>query len=694
MRTHQYYMENMNCPACAVKIENEIKALPGVENANVDLFNKRIVVKSDKDVFDETTRIVARHEADVTVARSKMNNSTKYTGEISVTIIYLMALIFSKIVFFENFSIAFNIFFVLVYVYTGRNVLKTAFLNMKNGYIYDENFLMSIATIGAVAIGAYEEAAGVMLFYRIGELLEAKAVENSKNTILDTTKFVSPVAHKYEDEDIVDIKPEGIQKGDILLIKPGETVPADGYLLSSDTDFDQSSITGESIPITVSKGGMVISGSSPLSGSVKIKTITEFAESTTSRIIELISNAPQNKSEREKFITKFARYYTPVVVYLALGIVFIPYFLQSFDILEGDQGLKSHIYNGLVFLVISCPCALMLSVPLSFFASIGIAAKRGIIIKGASFLETFKNCKYILFDKTGTLTEGKFEIIKVKAYGKFKENEVLEIASSLESHSTHPIASAFETTKNDFSPKKIEEVPGKGIKALKGKDAYYVGNKKFLDDLGISIKLSENLYNAICLYVIKNSDVIGTVFLRDMLKTDSAATVKQLKQRGIIPVIVSGDNREAVETVASELGIEKYYHSLLPEEKLDILQYYKKEGDKVAAVGDGLNDTALLSYADVGVAMGRTAASLSIDIADIVILGNKLSKLNELHSISRLSLRLSSENITIALGVKIAVMAASVFGLASLWAAVFADVGAALLTVLNSIKIFLWRKIG
>ncbi len=684
-------MENMNCPVCAVKIENEIKALPGVENANVDLFNKRIVVKSEKDVFEETRSIVARHETDVIISRTKVDNSKKYTWDIFVIVVYLLALIFSKIGFFENFSFFFNIFFVLVYIYTGKGVIKTAFLNIRNGYIYDENFLMSIATIGAIAIGAYEEAAGVMLFYRIGEILEAKAVENSKNTILDTTKFVSSVAHKYEGNRIVDIKPEGIQKGDILLVKPGEIVPADGYLLSSDTDFDQSSITGESIPVTVHKGGVVISGSSPLSGSVKIKTISEFAESTTAKIIELISNAPQNKSEREKFITKFARYYTPTVVYLALGIIFIPYFLQFFNIIESDQGLKNYIYNGLVFLVISCPCALMLSVPLSFFASIGIAAKGGIIVKGAGFLETFKKCNYILFDKTGTLTEGKFEIVDVNAYGDFKENDVLEIAAMLESHSTHPIAGAFEKIENSFSLQNIEEVPGKGIKGAKGEDIYYVGNKRFLDDLGIEGKISENSENAVCLYVIKNFNVIGTVFLRDMLKSDSATTIKQLKEKGMIPVIVSGDNRGAVESVALKLGIEEYYYSLLPEEKLNILQEYKKDGAKIAAVGDGLNDTALLSYADVGVAMGHTASSLSIDVADIVILGNKLSKLIELHRISRLSLRLSSENIAIALGIKIAVMAASLFGMASLWAAVFADVGAALLTVLNSIKIF-FRK--
>jgi len=692
MKTREYFLEDMNCPSCALKIENELKEISGVEDANVDLLGQRIIVKSEDDVFDEAVRIVNNHETDVEVSRSKSGKSAGYSKDVVTLSVYIVALIVSKIADLGEYNYVYSVVFIIIYLLTGKSVLKTAAVNLKRGYIYDENFLMSIATLGAIAIGAFEEAAGVMLFYRIGELLQAKAVENSKNTILDTTKFVSGVSHRIEGEEVVDIKPEGVVKGDLILVKPGETLPVDGELISEYTEFDQSSISGESLPVGIERGGYVVSGSAPLSGSVKIRAVNDFAESTTSKILELIADAPQNKSDREKFITKFSRYYTPVVVYLAVAIVFIPYFLQLAGIYSTTAGFTDHVYKGLVFLVISCPCALMLSVPLSFFANIGMAAKKGILVKGANFLESIKECDYILFDKTGTLTRGEFSVKKTVSFNGYSEKNVFETAAALELHSSHPIASAFKDFADDFQFNNINELPGMGIKGEVNGDVFYIGNEKLLRELSVDDEnvCSENSY--ICLYVVKNDKIMGKIMLSDTLRNDAVETVKNIKERGVIPVIVSGDSKEVVSSVAAELGIEEYYFSLLPDQKLDILQKLRDKGHKVAAVGDGLNDTALLSYADVGIAMGQTAANLSVDMADIVILGSKLYKINDLYDISKKSLRLSSENIAIALGIKIAVMLASFFGMATLWAAVFADVGAALLTVLNSVKVFFLKS--
>lgn len=692
MKTREYFLENMNCPSCALKIENELKDITGVEDANVDLLGQRIIIKSENDVFDEAVRIVKNHETDVEVSRSKSGKSAGYSKDVVILSVYIVALIVSKIADLGEYNYVYSVVFIIIYLLTGKSVLKTATVNLKRGYIYDENFLMSIATLGAIAISAFEEAAGVMLFYRIGELLQAKAVENSKNTILDTTKFVSGVSHRIEGEEVVDIKPEGVVKGDLILVKPGETLPVDGELISEYTEFDQSSISGESLPVEIERGGYVVSGSAPLSGSVKIRAVNDFAESTTSKILELIADAPQNKSDREKFITKFSRYYTPVVVYLAVAIVFIPYFLQLAGIYSTTAGFTDHVYKGLVFLVISCPCALMLSVPLSFFANIGMAAKKGILVKGANFLESIKECGYILFDKTGTLTQGVFSVKKTVSFNGYSEKAVLETAAALELHSSHPIASAFKDFADDFQFNNINELPGMGIKGEVNSDVFYIGNEKLLRELSVDDKhiCSENSY--ICLYVVKNDKIMGKIMLSDTLRNDAVETVKNIKERGVVPVIVSGDSKEVVSSVAAELGIEEYYFSLLPDQKLGILQKLRDKGHKVAAVGDGLNDTALLSYADVGIAMGQTAANLSVDMADIVILGSKLYKINDLYDISKKSLRLSSENIAIALGIKIAVMLASFFGMATLWAAVFADVGAALLTVLNSVKVFFLKS--
>jgi len=691
MKIREYFLENMRCPSCALKIENELKEIKGVEDANVDLLGQRIIVKSEGDVFDEAVRIVKNHETDVEVSRSKSGKSAGYFKDVVILSVYILVLIFSRTADLGEYNYIYSVFFVIIYILTGKNVLKTAAVNLKRGYIYDENFLMSIATLGAIAISAFEEAAGVMLFYRIGELLQARAVENSKNTILDTTKFVSGVAHRIDGEEIVDIKPEGVVKGDIILVKAGETLPVDGELVSEYTEFDQSSISGESLPVGIEKGEFVVSGSTPLSGSVKIRAVHDFAESTTSKILELIADAPQNKSDREKFITKFSRFYTPVVVYLAVAIVFIPYFLQLFGLYSTTADFADHVYKGLVFLVISCPCALMLSVPLSFFANIGVAAKKGILVKGANFLETVKDCDYILFDKTGTLTRGEFSVKKTVSLNGYSEKDVLEIAAALELHSSHPIASAFKDFAGDFQFTNINELAGMGIKGEVNGDVFYIGNEKLLKELSVKDEniCSENSY--ICLYVVKNNNITGKIMLSDTLRKDAVETVKKIKERGVTPVIVSGDSKEVVSSVASELGIEEYYFSLLPYEKLDILQKLKEKGHSVAAVGDGLNDTALLSYADTGIAMGQTAANLSVDMADIVILGSRLYKINDLYDISKKSLRLSSENIAIALGIKIAVMLASFFGMATLWAAVFADVGAALLTVLNSVKVFFFK---
>lgn len=686
MKTRQYFLKNLNCPTCAVKIENEIKDLNFVEDAIIDIFNQRILVRSEKDIFPKVREIVKLYEKDADVLEIAEKNSFKYTDIIILSAVYIFLLIAFNVIHYESLRILFNLCFILFYFYTGKNVLLSAVSNLKRGYVFDENFLMSIATVTAILIGAFEEAAGVMVFYRIGEILEGKAIENSKDAIYESLKFVSNVAHRIEGESFVDIKPEGVKKGDILLVKSGEMVPVEGVLLSDEAEFDQSSITGESLPIVVKKGEIVYSGSSPVNSSVKIKALCDFYDAKISQLVELISNAPQNKSEKERFITKFSAIYTPIVVCLAVLIVFVPYIFSAAGFFHTSYTFKDYLYRGLVFLVVSCPCALMLSVPLSFFVNIGRAAKKGIVVKGSVFLEAFKKCKYILFDKTGTLTEGSFKIVDIKPQKGYTKEYVLNVATSLEAYSNHPIAKAFKNKTQKYNFKNILELPGRGIKGEKGGDIFYVGNRRLLTELKINYHDAEVVDSALKLYLVINRDIAGEIYLNDQLKDDAEETIIKLRRLGFIPVILSGDSEALVKKVADKLGVKEYYHSLLPEEKLEILLSYKNKADKIAAVGDGLNDTAIISYADVGIAMGKTAASLSIEVADVVVIGSKLKKLCDLYSLSKSATKLSFENIAIALTIKVLVMGFALFGLSSLWAAIFADVGAALLVVLNSIK--------
>jgi Cd2+/Zn2+-exporting ATPase len=374
------------------------------------------------------------------------------------------------------------------------------------------------------------------------------------------------------------------------------------------------------------------------------------------------------------------------VVCLAVLIVFVPYIFSAVGLFHVNYTFKDYLYRGLVFLVVSCPCALMLSVPLSFFVNIGRAAKKGIVVKGSVFLEAFKECKYILFDKTGTLTKGSFQIVDIKPQKEYTKEYVSDIAASLEAYSNHPIAKAFKDKTQKYNFENIIELPGRGIKGEKDGDIFYVGNRRLLTELKINYQDTEEADSLLKLYLIINRDIVGEIYLNDQIKDDAEETIKELRKLGFLPVILSGDSEFSVKKVADKLGIKQYYHSLLPEEKLEILKSYQNGANKVAAVGDGLNDTALLSYADVGIAMGKTAASLSIEVADVVVIGSKVEKLCDLYNLSKNATKLSFENIAIALTIKVLVMGFALFGLSSLWAAIFADVGAALLVVFNSIK--------
>ena len=578
--------------------------------------------------------------------------------------------------------------FLAAYILIGGDVLLKAIKNLFRGQVLDENFLMSIATIGAVAIGEYSEAVGVMLFYKIGEYLQQKAVGQSRKSISALMEIKAEFANLVQGGKMIQVDPEEVEVGDVIVVKPGEKVPLDGIVTEGEAMLDTSAITGESVLRSVKPGEEVVSGTINTNALIYVRVTKEYGESTVAKILDMVENAGSRKSQTENFISKFCRYYTPIVVGLALAVAFIPPL-----VIEGAV-FRDWLYRGLIFLVVSCPCALVLSIPLSFFGGIGSASKNGILIKGSNYLEALRKANTVVLDKTGTITKGVFKVTEINPVG-MSEDELLKYAAIAEANSNHPIAkSIMESYNEKFEEEvklseidKYEEIAAHGIKVLYNGKTILAGSSKLLDSENIEYKKIEE--SGTTVYVAVDGKFAGCIVISDEVKEDSKRAIEEMRKVGITNVVMlTGDNEAAAAKIAKEVGVNKHYSGLLPDQKVEILEEIASENStgNTIFIGDGINDAPVLARADVGIAMGGVGSDAAIEASDIVFMTDELSKLPIAKRISEKTNKIVWQNIVFAMGVKVIVMLMSTGGVANMWEAIFADVGVALIAVLNAMR--------
>ena len=585
-----------------------------------------------------------------------------------------------------------NGLFIISYLVVGFEILKKAVRNIFRGKVFDENFLMAVATIGAFAIGEFPEAVAVMLFYQVGELFQSYAVDKSRKSIASLMDIRPDYANIEKDGKIEKVDPDEVKIGDIIIVKTGEKIPLDGVVVEGRSSLDTMALTGESVPRVVKTEDEVLSGCINKDGLLKIRVTKEFGESTVSRILDLVENASSKKSKSENFITKFAKYYTPTVVIIAVLLAFIPPI-----ILKDFSTFSVWLYRALSFLVVSCPCALVISIPLSFFGGIGGASKMGILIKGSNYLEALANTETVVFDKTGTLTEGIFEVQDIYAEG-IEKDELLRIVAHAENYSNHPIAKSVKKAYNKEIDEKIiknpQELSGKGIWAKIDEKDILVGNEKLMLEEKIDFKKCDEV--GTILYVAIDKKYVGYVLIADKIKQDSSKTIRELKAMNIKEtVMLTGDKKEVGEYVAKKLNMDKVYTELLPDgkvEKVEELLKQKSENGKLVFVGDGINDAPVLTISDIGVAMGGLGSDAAIEAADIVIMTDETSKISKAINLSKKTMRIVHENIIFAIFVKIAVLVLTAFGASTMWEAVFADVGVSVIAIINALRMLNIKK--
>lgn len=605
-------------------------------------------------------------------------------------ILALILFLFAMIVKFENEGIN-NAIFIVSYIIVGAEIVKKAIKNIFRGKVFDENFLMTVATLGAFGIGEFPEAVAVMLFYQVGELFQSYAVDKSRKSISSLMDIRPDFANVYRNEKIEKVNPDEVKIGEIIIIKPGEKVPLDGRILEGETALDTKALTGESMPKEVEKGDEILSGCINLNGVIKVEVKKEYGESTVSKILDLVENASSKKTKSENFITKFARYYTPIVVVIALLLAIIP------PIIIENATFSDWIYRALSFLVVSCPCALVISIPLSFFGGIGGASKMGVLIKGSNYLEALSNTEITVFDKTGTLTKGVFEVQKVNAIG-ISEEELLKIAAYAENYSNHPIAeSVKQAYKKEIDEKQItnyEELAGLGVATKIEEQDVLVGNEKLMKEKGIQFEKCNEIGTV--LYIAIEGKYAGYILISDTVKEDAKSAIQELKKNHIKQIVMlTGDKKEVGENVAKEIGIDATYTELLPEgkvKKVEELLKTKSEKGKLAFVGDGINDAPVLALADIGIAMGGLGADSAIEAADIVIMTDEPSKIVKAIKLSKKTMRIVKENIIFAIGVKVFVLILVALGISTMWQAVFADVGVSVIAILNALRALKVKK--
>ena len=574
------------------------------------------------------------------------------------------------------------IIFMIPYLTVGFPVIKKAVINISHGQVFDENFLMCIATIGALIIGEYPEAVFVMLFYQVGDLFESVAVGKSRDSISALVDICPEYVNIERDGKIEELDPEEAQIGDIMVIRPGEKVPLDGVITEGESSLNTTALTGESIPLDVKKGDSIISGCINLNGLIKAEVTKEYSDSTVSKILELVENSAENKAHTENFITKFAAYYTPAVVFTAAALAVIPVLVFG-----GDP--KDWVMRALNFLVVSCPCALVISVPLSYFSGIGCASSKGILVKGSNYLEALSKASTVVFDKTGTLTKGSFSVTDIVP-SSMEKDELLEITAMAESYSNHPISQSIRNAcSKTFDSERItsyEEIAGKGIKAVIDGKEVYAGSDRLIRELGIEPEKTPE--GCACVHTVKDGKYAGYILISDTLKDDTKSAIKTLKSLGIEnTVMLSGDNISNAQKTALEAGIDTVYAELLPADKVKWLEeIIKTSSGKTVFVGDGINDAPSLSRADVGIAMGGMGSDAAIEAADIVLMDDKPSKIALALKIAKKTTSIVRQNIIFALAVKILVLILSAVGLSNMWEAVFADVGVSVIAIINSMR--------
>ena len=587
--------------------------------------------------------------------------------------------------------------YMIPYLVIGYDILKKAVKGILNRQVFDENFLMAVATIGAIALGDYKEGVAVMLFYQIGELFQSYAVGKSRRNISELMDIRPDYANVEQDGELVQVDPDEVEIGTVILVKPGEKIPIDGIVVEGASSLNTSALTGESLPREAKEGDEVISGCINMTGLLKIRTTKEFGESTVSKILELVENSSSRKSRSENFISRFARIYTPAVCYGAVALALIPPIVRMvFMGLPADFG--TWIYRALTFLVISCPCALVISIPLSFFAGIGGASKEGVLVKGSNYLETLSQTKYVVFDKTGTMTQGVFEVSGIYPAALSKE-EVVEYAACAESYSSHPISKSLqkaygkEIDKNRVT--EVKEISGKGVTAQVDGRLVAAGNGKLMDQLGVPYTVCNEVGTLV--YVAVDGRFAGCILISDLLKPHAKEAIAALKNAGVTrTVMLTGDTKRVADAVAAELGIHEVCSELLPADKVSKVEELlaRKSGkEKLAFVGDGINDAPVLSRADIGIAMGALGSDAAIEAADIVLMDDDPLKIAKAIRISRKCIRIVYENIYFAIGIKVICLILGALGIANMWAAIFADVGVMVIAVLNAIRALFVKRL-
>jgi len=688
----KYKLKNMDCASCAAKIEGSLTRLDEVKFVSVNFATSSMTI--DTNDFEKIKSKIKEIEPDVEVEDNDKEKSLVSTSELSENkwtiikavsgiLLLLIGLIFEEELHDTPFHIAEYVVFVTAYLVVGWKVLAAAIKNIIRGQVFNEHFLMTIATLGAFAIHEMPEAVAVMLFYVVGELFQDIAVNRSRRSIKSLLEIKPDSANLKDNGGIIKVSPEDVNPGDEIVIRAGEKIPLDGLVTDGCSFVDTSALTGESVPRKIKPNDEVLAGMINQTGLITVKVTRIFGESSISKILEMVENATSKKAETEKFITTFAKYYTPVVVFGALLIAVMPPLLIS------GATFSDWIYRALVVLVISCPCALVISIPLGYFGGIGGASRRGILVKGSNFLDALTQVKTVVFDKTGTLTKGEFKVSEIVTSNGFDENTILEYAAYAEYNSNHPIAkSILESYNRDFDNSrigKVEEIPGHGVKAYIDNKVVFAGNDKLLHKGNIEHEKCE--IEGTVVHVVIDKKYAGYIVISDNLKDDSIVAIKRLNKKGIKTVMLTGDNQFAAGTFARKLGIKEYYAGLLPENKVEHIERLLNKYGKVAFVGDGINDAPVLTRADVGIAMGALGSDAAIETADVVLMTDSPSKVADAIDVAKRTRKIIWQNIVFALGVKAVFIVLGVFGIATMWEAVFGDMGVALIAVFNAMRV-------
>ncbi|EMF0158243.1 cadmium-translocating P-type ATPase [Enterococcus hirae] len=679
-----YRLEGLNCANCEMKIEKRINEINGVKQANVNFAVGKLTIDADQDkigeIETETRKVIKELEPEVEVKEMEEVTSTLNEEKKDLIRIVLSAIgLLGLFIWAPAEPIRF-IGFLLVYLFIGFDVIKQAALNITRGQLFDENFLMAIATIGAMLIGEYPEAVAVMLFYQVGEYFQGFAVNQSRKSIRALMEIRPEVAHVETEAGLVTTQPERVMIGEHVFVKPGERVPLDGKVISGQSLVDTSALTGESVPKEVFEGESVLSGFININQPLVVEVEKNYQNSTISKLLELVENASSKKAPAENFITKFARYYTPVVVVLAVLLAILP------PLVLPNTGFDEWIYRALTFLVISCPCALVISVPLSFFGGIGGASKMGVLVKGSNYLELLAHTDTMVFDKTGTLTKGDFSVQSIETT--MVEPLFMQYVASVEQYSTHPIAQAILADYEGalLPTDQMEEVLGEGIKAVVDGKVVLVGNHKLFTRYNIAFPVNQAVGTLV--YVAIDQQYVGSIVIADSIKKDAKAALQKLKKLGVKQtVMLTGDAQAIATHIGNELGIDTVYSELLPQDKVAKLeQILTNASQKTAFVGDGINDAPVLARADVGIAMGGLGSDAAIEAADVVIMNDEPGKIADAIRLSRKTLKIVKQNIIFAIGIKSVVLILGAFGIATMGDAVFADVGVTVLAVLNAMR--------